>query len=310
MNAISFPRIQLPAVSKCWIALLSVWVSGGFFAGAQETAEEPPLGVSTPSMQRQLEGLYQSWREAMEKQDFDAWKQVTSQARQGEIRNQIVSQRLNYPEAMFATPLRAPKLEGLIHIDTLLRGDTAASIYFGRADFGITEAAEVRENFIVLRYVKEFGVWKYDNLRVVKFGDDPGVLLKLRNGDHSFLETPEFQPAPSPAPIPGPVTVPDYIAELWVTSVGFETIVTINAQHHSAIANDSGRELINGGLRKGANRISVEVKPIPVDSSTPRHLEIGIYGAKSVQDKAERFYHFRTEPGQDAQNFQTTFPVP
>lgn len=272
--------------------------------------EAPPLGVSTPKMRRQLEGLYTSWREAMEAQNFEAWKQVTAQARQGEIRNQIVSQRLRYPEAMFATPLRAPMLEGLVHVDTLLRGDTAASIYFGRADFGISESADVSENFIVLRFVREFGIWKYDNLRVVKFGTDPSVLLKLRNGDNSFLEAAEFQPDPRPPRIPGPVAVPDFIAELWVTSVGYEAKVTVNAQHHSAIANDSGRELINGGLSKGTNRISIEVKEIPLDPGTPRHLEVGVYSAETIQDKAERVFHYRTEPGEAAKNVMTTFASP
>ncbi len=279
-------------------------------AVTETLAKDPPPGVSTPSLQRQMEGLYTSWREAMEKQDLSAWQQVTSQARQGEIRNQIVSQRLSFPQAMFATPMRAPSLDGLVHVDTLLRGETASSIYFGKADFGITEASQVRENFIVLRFVKEFGVWKYDNLRIVKFGDDPSILLKLRNGDHSFLEAPEFQPDPVPPRIPGPVKAPDYIAELWVTAVGYEAKISINAQHHAAIANDRGRELINGGLAKGINRISIEVKEIPVSADTPRHLEIAIYGAERAEDEAKRFYHYRTSPGTEARNLQTTFPVP
>ncbi len=276
----------------------------------QEASPPPPPAVSNPGMQRQLEGLYQSWRDAMDRDDFQAWQQVTAQARQGEIRNQIVSQRLPYPEALFEIPMQAPKLEGLTHVDTLTRGDTASSVYFGLADFGVSEVAEVRENFIVLRYIREFGVWKFDNLRVVKFGDDPSVLLKLRNGDNSFLEAPEFQPAPVPPPIPGPVNAPDYIAELWVTAVGYEVKLSVNAQHHAAIANDSGRELINGGLVKGANRLSVTVKEIPVDAGTPRHIEIAIYGAQRPTDEAKRFYHYRSTPGSEPENFMTNFAVP
>lgn len=279
-------------------------------AEAQEAPPTPPPGVSTPGMQRQLEGLYQSWRDAMDRDDFQAWQQVTAQARQGEIRNQIVSQRLPYPEALFEIPMQAPKLEGLTHVDTLTRGDTASSVYFGLADFGISEVAEVRENFIVLRFIREFGVWKFDNLRVVKFGDDPSVLLKLRNGDNSFLEAPEFQPAPVPPPVPGPVNAPDYIAELWITAVGYEAKLSVNAQHHAAIANDSGRELINGGLVNGANRLSVTVKEIPVDVGTPRHLEIAIYGAQRPEDEAKRFFHFRSIPGEEVKNFITNFAVP
>ncbi len=288
------------------VLILAAIATGSSPAGS---AEEIPA-VSTPGMKRQFEGLYSAWRSAMEKRDFAAWQQVTSQARQGEIRNQIVSQRLTYPEALFLTPMSAPKIEALIHVDTLVRGDTASSVYFGKADFGVSEASEVRDNFIVLRFVREFGIWKYDNLRIVKFGDDPEVLLKLRNRDHSFLEAPEFQPDAVPPVIPGPVSSPDYIAELWVTAVGYEARITVNAQHRSAIANDSGRELINGGLVKGSNRLSLEVKEIPVDAGTPRHLEIAIYGAAKPEDKAQRFYHFRSTDGTEPKNLQTTFAVP
>ncbi|MCB1065526.1 MAG: hypothetical protein KDN20_21735 [Verrucomicrobiae bacterium] len=299
---------RIPSV----FALIALALGSLHSAMAQDGggADATPPAVSTPGMKRQFEGLYASWRDAMANQDFAAWQQVTSQARQGEIRNQIVSQRLSYPEAMFLSELGAPSVDALIHVDTLVRGDTASAVYFGKADFGISEAAEVRDNFVVLRFVKEFGVWKYDNLRVIKFGDDPEVLLKLRNRDNSFLEAPEFQPALVPPPIPGLVGNPDYIAELWVTAVGYEAKVTINAQHKSAIANDSGRELINGGLVKGSNRLTLEVKEIPVDAGTPRHLEIGIYGAEKAEDKAERFYHFRSTAGVQPENLVTTFSVP
>lgn len=294
---------------------LSALVEPGFSQGP--VADGPPAAtaaispaVSTPGMQRQFGGLYTAWRDAMDKKDFEAWKQVTAQSRQGEIRNRIVSQRLSYPQALFDSPISAPALEGLLHVGTLVRGDTASSVYFGKADFGISDPTAVRDNFIVLRFVREFDVWKYDNLRVVKFGDDAEVLLKIRNNDLSFLQSPEFLPDAEVPPIPGPVQAPEYLAEVWITAIGYEVTITVNARHTSVLANDQGRELIIGGLDKGSNRVAVEVKEIPFEGGTPRHLEIGIYGAKQAADKAERYYHFRSSPESPPENYETTFPVP
>jgi len=261
-------------------------------------------------MQRQFEGLYSGWRDSMEKQDFNAWQQVTAQSRQMRTRNEIVSQRLRYPDALFESPVRAPERRGLVCVDTLVRGDTASSVYFGKADFGLGDPSEVKDNFVVLRFIREFGVWKFDNLRVVKFGDDAELLAKVRNRDRTYLEAPEFQPAAAPPPVPGAVSAPDYIAELWVTAAGYETTITVNGQHHTAIANDSGRELILGGLVRGVNRIKVAVKPVEVESGVPRHLEIGIYGAAKPDEEAKRFFHFRATAESDAAGFESTFTVP
>lgn len=292
------------------LPLLLIWIvlpwSGGVTASGQ--GEAP--AVSDPSLQRPFEGLYRAWREAMEKADFRSWEQVTARSRQMMVRNEIVSQRLSYPEALFQSPLRAPELRGLICVDTLVRGDTASSIYFGRADFGVGDPAEVRENFIVFKYIREFGVWKFDHLRVVKFGDDAETLAKVKNRDRSYLAAPEFQPDAAPPAVPGPVNVPDFIAELWVTAAGYEVQVTVNGQHRTAIANDSGRELVIGGVAKGANRIKVEVRPVAVDGGVPRHLEIAVYGSATAEGEAKRFYHFRATADQEVSSFESTFTVP
>ena len=274
------------------------------------TAQEAAPAVSTPAMQRQFEGLYSAWRDAMEKQDLKAWEQVTAQARQMRVRNEIVSQRLRFPDALFLSPVRAPELRGLSWVDTLVRGDTASSVYFGKADFGLGEPSEIRDNFVVLRFLREFGVWKFDNLRVVKFGDDSEMIAKIRNQDRSYLDAPEFQPDAKPPKLMGQVNAPDFIAEIWVTAAGYEATVTVNGQHETQISNDSGRELVLGGLVKGLNRIKVEVKPAALEAGVPRHLEIGIYGAAKPEDEAKRFYHYRATSETEAASFEASFTVP
>lgn len=260
-------------------------------------------------MQRTFEGLYSAWRDAMTRKDFAGWQQVTATSRQKRVRNEIISQRMRFPEALFASSVAAPELRGLICVDTLVRGETASVVYFGRADFGLGDPTAVRDNFVVLRFIKEFGIWKFDNLRVVKFGDDPEILAKVSNRDRSFLDAPEFQPAPVPPPVMGEVSLPELVGEIWVTASGYEVKITVNGQHQTAIANDSGRELILGGLSKAMNRIKVEVKPAEAEAGgPPRHLEIGIYGAARPDEAAQRFYHFRSAAdGGPVAGFETTF---
>ncbi|MCP5541091.1 MAG: hypothetical protein H7A52_13190 [Akkermansiaceae bacterium] len=278
-----------------------LWISAPGLAFAQEPRQTPPApgnspppAPSTPEMQRPFEGLYTAWRDAMTNADLEAWKKVTATSRRIETRNRIVSQRLKYPESLFIGPVQAPPLTGLTHVGTLVRGDAGTSVYFGRADFGVSDPSEVTENFVVFRFLRDGGLWKFDNLRVVKFGDDPELLLKVRNGDLTFLEAPEFQPPAEIPPMPFEVSAPDYVAEVWITAVGYEATVKINNTHASTVANDSGPDLVVGGLKTNGNRIEISTKRIPVDAATPRHLEVGIYAAGSASGEAKRVYHYRS----------------
>lgn len=277
-------------------------------------AQTPPPApaVAAPEIRRSLEGTYLAWRDAMEKRDLAAWEKVTAQSRQVSVRNEIVSQRVPFPAALFEGGLRAPDLRALTFLDAFSRGETASAVYFGKADFGLGDPTEVRENFVVLRFVKEFGIWKFDNLRVVKFGEDSELLAKVSNNDRTFLAAPEFQPDPAPPAVAGTVRPPDYVSEIWITAAGYEAVITVNGQHRSSISNDSGRELVIGGLNKGVNRIKVEVKPAANagTAGTARHLEIGIYGASGPQAEAKRYYHFRSAAGAEIAGFETAFNVP
>ena len=137
--------------------------------------ETVPPAVLAPEMRRQFDGLYEAWREAMLKKDFNGWQKITASSRQMETQNRIVSQMLRYPNVLFSAPLVAPDIGKLLHVAVLMRGDTASGVYFGKADFGVSDPSEVADNFVVLRFVKEYEIWKFDNLRVVKFGDDSDV---------------------------------------------------------------------------------------------------------------------------------------
>jgi len=235
----------------------------------------------------------------MQQQDLAAWKAITATYRQREISNRIVSQKQAFPTAMFAVPVSAPQLAALNLVNIYVKKSTATTVYFGKLDFGTgpAAAASAPDSFLVLRFAGEGDQWKFDNLRVIKFGGDSDLLLKMRQGDLSFLDNPEFQPSGEVPPIAAEVGTPDYLAELWVSAIGYKATVDINEHHHSEVVNNTGRDLVIGGLHRGDNKITIHVEADPTaDPSVPKHLEVGIYAAARDDQPAERVYHYRAEP--------------
>jgi hypothetical protein len=270
---------------------------------AQEQPQVSPTAtagaVSAPEYQAGLQAIYEAWRSAMQRKDHAAWKATTASYRQMEIRNRIVSQKQSFPEAMFAVPMDAPQLAQLSLIDIFVNGPTASAIYFGKLSFGSgqTAAANVPDSFLVLRFAGEGDAWKFDNMRIIKFGSDSGLLFKISQGDFSFLQSLEFQPSGTVPPVAKPVGNPDFLAELWVSAIGYQATVEVNGQHQSEVVNNTGRDLVNGGLRRGDNRITITVKPDPkADPNIPKRVEVGIYASPKEGQPAERVYHFRADP--------------
>ena len=292
-----------PAIA---LAIAVVTVSSAWSQQAPSTtanSEAPQAAdsaaVEAPEYQAGFQAIYEAWRTAMQRKDLAAWKAATAAYRQSDTRNRIISQKLTFPGAMFAVPVTAPQLAQLNMVNIFVKGPTATAIYFGKLDFGAGPAAAAKapDNFLVLRFAGEGDAWKFDNMRVIKFGNDSDLLLKMRQGDFSFLQDPEFQPTGTVPPVAKKVSSPDFLAELWVSAIGYEATVKINDQHESTVVNNTGKDLVIGGINKGDNSISITVKPDPnSDPATPKHLEVAIYSAAESDQPAERIFHHRALP--------------
>jgi len=222
-----------------------------------------------PGIRGSLEAVYASWRVAMERRDLPAWERSTSLSRQIQTRNRIVSQKAPFPEALFSDPIASPPLGGLVALGVFSTGETATSTYFGRANFGASDIP-ISDNLLVLQFHREDDGWKFDKLRLVKTGNDGEILLQIRNQDFSFLRGEEFQPEPLP-PIPQPVSTPDFIGELWVSSIGYDTEIRVNGHLCAQVSNGSGKDLVMGGVRRGTNfhfRPGAEVPPLLQETFT------------------------------------------
>ena len=262
-----------------------------FFLSAEASPAEQAL--PDPTLRPTLENTYHAWHNAMVSKDFARWEEVTALSRQMEIRNIIVSQKLPFPETFFADPLKAPTLAGLIGLGVLSTGRTATSTYFGKANFGGTPKDGPVDNLIVLHFLREDGIWKFDRLRVVKTGDDSELLLQIRNSDFSFLFGDEFQPALQLPAVPQPVRTPDLIAEAWVDASGCKVNIVVNGHETGTFSNVKTAQLVIGGVRHGNNQITITTESMGgVNNELPK-VEVAIYAADTPKNEAARVFHYR-----------------
>lgn len=261
---------------------------------APPSPENAAAARSDNSIRVTLESTYAGWRRAIESRNLAEWERTTAFSRQIETRNRIVSQKLPFPQALFEDPVAAPALDGLIPLGVLSTGDTATSTYFGKANFGDEPGVAVPDNLLVLHFLREEGTWLFDNLRIVKIGNDGELLLQIRNADFSFLAGPEFQPAPYLPPLPQPVETPALVAEVWIDATGHEVKITVNGHPAGPFKNVKVTELVIGGLHRGENSVKIETKALSESTGgVPPKVEIAIYAAEDPGGQATRVYHYK-----------------
>ncbi len=248
-----------------------------------------PPARPEPGMQAELERTYQMWRSAMLNSNLQQWERSVATYRKVYTRNRIVSEKQPFPSALFESPIQPPSLAGLRPLGVYTRRDTASAVYFGKADFGVAAPGEIKDVFLVLRFLKENSGWRFDNNRIVKIGPQSDVLHQIRMQDLSFLKDPEFQPLESVPQIPQAVTAPELMAEAWVTAIGYEAEIYINGVSQGKISDRSGRELVMGGVRRGINQISIKTRRLTDVKVEPR-FGVAIYAAKGPGEKANRVF--------------------
>ena len=276
---------------KCFsiLTFLLAILAGKFCFGQSQAL---PPARHEPSMQAELETVYNQWRAAMLVKNVKAWENSVAMYRRNETRNRIVSQKQPFPQALFDSQIEPPTLGNLTFLSALTRRDTASAVYFGKPNFGVDNPNEIRNVLLVLRFLKEGGVWRFDNNRIVRLGQNTDVLHQLRLGQMDFLKGPEFQPLDEIPAIPQPVKAPELIAEAWVRSIGFETEIFINGHRLGKIKDNIGKELVPGGVSRGNNRVQLRVKKIKPAAEVPHRLEIAIYAAANPGEKADKVFQF------------------
>ncbi len=230
-------------------------------AGSRVFAQRPEDAV----LRAELERTYVSWLQAMRRSDMTAFATQTSRYRQMCLRNEVVSLRQPWPAAVFKSIIQAPDVSTLTCVDAAAAGNTARVVYFGRVDFAL-ESSIMPENPLIVRFLKEGGVWKFDWIQYVNLGNDEATRREARNGGRKWLDSPEFQLTGRYPEIPKPCREPYQIAALSIVAQSCKVTVDVNrGTHVETVENNTGGRVITGGMQKGANLLTIT----PVAAGTP-----------------------------------------
>ncbi len=255
----------------------------------------PLQAKSDPVLQGSLETVYSQWRRSMIRKDYQAWKRTTAYARQIETRNVVISKREKFPAAVFALPMKPPAIAGLRALSVRAKGPTATAVYYGKVNFEVGGQAP-SHSLLVLRYLKEGAQWKFYRMAVMS--QLPGeVIGSIRANRLDFLQEPEFQPIGRGPKIQQPCPQPDYVTDLHIISLGFDTEVTINGISEHATSDHFGTQLVIGGLKKGKNTIKIKSKRLRNAESGEKNLKVTVHVKTGRRnDPAVKVFEFKPDP--------------
>ena len=156
-----------------------------------------------------------------------------------------------------------PALAPLMYVGSVVNGPTAAATYYGKVDLGLGQEP-TDSNALVLLFTHENGKWKYDQARFFNLTRLPAVKERLKRGDASVLmEQDGFQPLGKIPAVPPVCPPPKYIAKILVDCPGRTVQANVNNISLHEFDNTRLAEVISGGLRDGANSLTLNFSDSP-----------------------------------------------
>jgi hypothetical protein len=270
-----------------------------FFSLAQAQQAQKSSSSDQAALRKELETVYETWRNSMIQKDAQAWAKITATHRQMTVRNRLNSERRAFPQAVFNVPAAPPALAGLRAVQIEEKGLTAKCIYFGKIDFAV--GGNPTENLITIDFVKEKSGWKYDIAEFVSLVALPEVRAELAKGDLSYIQkTTAFRPTGIVPPTPAAVPLAKYIGKVYIFCPGRSANVTVNNISPHSLGNAKDAQLILGGLRDGENTISYELKDLP-GASQNEALCLRVYVFSQFEGvKPIKLFEYQVEEGKNA----------
>lgn len=251
-----------------------------------------------PALRSKLDRAYQTWRAAMLAKDARAWAASITRYRQVVTRNLIVSQRQSFPDAVFAVPLDPPDISSLRLLEADAVGDTAHTLYFGKVDLG-GEPGQIPESVLMLKFFNENGTWRFDSSKVLKLLGQADLIAQLKgSGPMDFLNYPEFTPPGKAPAVPALCEVPENVAGCTLQSFGYEARMRINGFDYPIMQDHAEKLFVIGGLKNGANDVSLIVKPTELPEGEERLLQLDFFVLTGKSGKPPvRVFHYETKDG-------------
>ena len=264
--------IRFPGLWRRWLLLCWLWLGL-----ASPVLSLPVPDPVPPPLTAELERLYASWKSAMSSRDLTAWSRTTAKARQMMVRNTIVSQKRDWPRALFTLAMTPPETRGLRLVGSQQLGVEARLVYHGRIDFQLDDPRRPPDAVLVLDFLRESGGWKFFASRYFNFRDFPAESAAVARGDLGFLLVPPLALTGTPPPVPRPCPSPDYAGQIRVASFGYTTRVRLGEYHQDVVVGRATTEVVQGGLRRGVTPLVLEVEPVPGVPPGERSLEVTVH---------------------------------
>jgi hypothetical protein len=274
----------------CLLAMLLAFVSGSFIQAA-----------NNPALQKQLDGVYNQWRQAVINKDAAAWSRLTAKNRQLAVRNRIYSEKRQFPKAVFDLPAAPPSISGLKGLSAHRKGATATAVYFGKVDFGV--GGKPTDNLLLLHFVNDAGRWRYDTADYISLQSLPEVRKQLQSGDLSYVEQKDFQASGIVPQMPIPVKPAQFIAKVYVFSPGREVKVKVNKISDHRFQDNKAAEVVIGGAKMGANEVQFATKSLE-GSTGQEALSVRVYLLSTVPGvKPIKVYEYQINEGEEVKPF-------
>ncbi|HCN29488.1 MAG TPA: hypothetical protein DIT64_12210 [Verrucomicrobiales bacterium] len=258
----------------------------------------PAAVAQDAALASQLARAYGAWRAAMQSGDAKAWAAAITMHRQVTTRNLIVSQRKNWPAAVFEVPLDPPDISSLRLLEADAVGETAHLLFFGRVDMGGGPGV-IPESVLMLKFFNERGTWKFDSSKLLRLDDQPEIAQQIKAGGRlDFLDYPEFTPPGKSPPVPKICGIPDHVTGCTFQSLGYQTRMIINGHDYPVMTDHAEKIFVIGGLKNGANEIILEVKPVEIPPEGIRLLQLDFFvlAGKEGRQPVRVFHYEKNDP--------------
>lgn len=241
----------------------------------------------------QLTNAYRAWRTAMQSSDAKAWAASITMHRQVSTRNLIVSQRKNWPNAVFDVPVDPPDISGLRLLEADAVGETAHLLLFGRVDMGGGPGV-IPDSVLMLKFFQERGGWKFDSSKLFRIDEQPEIAKQIQAGGKlDFLDYPQFTPPGKAPAVPKVCAIPEHVSGCTFQSLGYETRMTINGHEYPVMTDHAEKIFVIGGLKSGINEILLQVKPIEIEADAVRLLRLDFFVLTGKEERPPvRVFHF------------------
>ncbi len=252
--------------------------------------------AQAPALRQNLDAAYQKWRAAILSQDARAWANSVTRYRQVVTRNLIVSQKQPFPQAVFAVPLDPPDISGLRLLEAQAVGPTAHTLYFGKVNLG-GDPGQIPDSVLMLKFFNENGSWRFDSSKVLKLLDHPELIAQMKgNAPMDFLDYPEFTPPGKVPSVPALCEIPENMAGCTLQSFGYETRMRVNGFDYPVMQDHAEKFFVIGGLKNGANDVSLIIKPTDIPAGEERLLQLDFFVLTGKAGKPPvRVFHYETK---------------